>query len=983
MRHLGKVPVWITYTVAFIILTCIIYSPLFLDGRSLIWTVDGISQHLPMLTAFQKMLKGIGTQSLFGWSWNLGLGADQMTTFAYYVVGDPFNYLVALFPTTKIEFAYQFLILIRLYATGLAFLTFARIWHFSRLSLLIGSLTYTFTAFALHIGMHHPFFLLPLIFFPLLCWGIERVFRGKSWWPLAIVIAITVASNVYFAYVLALGSVIYTIWRYWQQYRQTKTYTRFWQLIYHLLSAVLVGVACAAVLVIPTVLAMLHSTRTGGQFANGLSLYPLSYYIALPNLVLNSDGMPFWVILGISSLTWLAILHSLRHFKQRWDLNSLLIILLVGLLLPAVAATFNVLSSPSNRWLLLSTLLFSVLTMRLIDDWKKLDSWDYRLFLGASVGLIIIIWVVNGFAFNVSARDLISYILLFVLITWFIGSSAMHLSRLTLIIGCFTLLCLNLINTGFGATMTSSGVANPQQLYRGSATSWINKYLDGAQKALPRNDNFYRTTLTPGFYARGAASGKKNISMLLGTHDIASYFSVQNRSISQFSQSIGNQEADPNSPLSTADGRTTTRNLLGVRYIFELADRYDPKNIPVGYHALKNNDGHVSIFKDQPVAGGLSNKTGTIVFVNDNFLPLVSTQNAQISAAKYQRLNAVDKEQAMIQAPITDKPITGVKQVQPQKIATTVPYTVKVRNVTDRPVNSSSRLSQKLVTTNKKIVNDNQTTNKDGLHQLVSDCQGHQLTYDLILDHPEKWQNKELYLEVSGMTMVKPTLNQFLQNNAANAVFANRPNTTLAKIQQFRQALHTDWQLSGYYLSASTAYRSNNFSQQSPTNLSNYSIRKRVILNLGYSSHLRRIVTVRFSQVPELKIHHVKLMAVGFKGRYQRQIKAIQKHGLKQQKVTNNTITGRTQAQTASVLTTSIPYSTGWHLTVDDKPTKTQVVNTGFVGAKIPAGQHKVKLQYHTPGLRLGAIISLIGLLLLLVSILWQSHAWLHNQSNQ
>lgn len=57
MRHLGKVPVWITYTVAFIILTCIIYSPLFLDGRSLIWTVDGISQHLPILTAFQKCLR--------------------------------------------------------------------------------------------------------------------------------------------------------------------------------------------------------------------------------------------------------------------------------------------------------------------------------------------------------------------------------------------------------------------------------------------------------------------------------------------------------------------------------------------------------------------------------------------------------------------------------------------------------------------------------------------------------------------------------------------------------------------------------------------------------------------------------------------------------------------------------------------------------------------------------------------------------------
>jgi len=120
MRRLKRVPVGVIYTIAFICLAGVIYSPLFLDGRSLIWTVDGISQHLPILMAFQKMLKGIGSQALFGWSWNLGLGADQMTTFAYYVVGDPFNYLVALFPTNQIEFAYQFLILLRLYVAGLA-----------------------------------------------------------------------------------------------------------------------------------------------------------------------------------------------------------------------------------------------------------------------------------------------------------------------------------------------------------------------------------------------------------------------------------------------------------------------------------------------------------------------------------------------------------------------------------------------------------------------------------------------------------------------------------------------------------------------------------------------------------------------------------------------------------------------------------------------------------------------------------------------
>lgn len=976
MRRLGKIPVWIIYTIAFVLLAGIIYSPLFLDGRSLIWSVDGISQHLPILIAFQKMLKGIGTQSLFGWSWNLGLGADQMTTFAYYVVGDPFNYLVALFPTDKVELAYQFLILLRLYVSGLAFLTFAKLWRFSRFSLLIGTLTYTFTAFALRIGMHHPFFLLPLIFFPLLCWGIERVFRGKPWWPLAIVVAITVASNVYFAYVLALGSFVYTVWRYLQRNRYTEANVKLGQLLRRLVSAVIIGVTSAAVLLAPTVLAMLHSTRTGSAFANGMWLYPLGYYVALPGLVVGQEAMPFWVILGISGLTWLAILHSLRHFKRRLDLNWLLILLVVGVLIPAVAAVFNVMSSPSNRWLLLSALLFSMLTMRLVDEWTTLDEWDYRLFVGASVGLLILIWALNGFTLNVSARSLVSYGLLFALIAWLVGWRALRLSPRALAFGCLALLSVNLVNTGFSATMVSPGVANPQQLYRGSATSWIKKYLDGAQKVLPKNTSFYRTSLTQGFYAHGAASGKKNISMLLGTHDIASYFSVQNSAVGEFSQSVGNQEADPNSPLSTADGRTTIRNVLGVRYIFELANRYDSKNVPAGYHVLKTANGKVRVFKDQPVAGGLSNKTGTIVFENDNALPLVYTQATQISDASYQRLSTINREQALVQGTVTSKKMASVKTIKPKTAAKNVPYKVRVKAVTRKAVNPAMTTSKKAVAKNKQIVKSNQAANQTGLHQLTSDSTGGQLTYELVLKDPKKWQNRELYLEVSGFSMVKPTLTKALQHNAAKDVFEDQADTRLAKTQQFRQSLHADWELSGYSLSASTAYHSDSFSQESPTNLSNYSVRKRVVLNLGYSSHLRKTVTVRLSQVPGLKIKSAKLMAVGFGKTYQKQIKTIQNHGLKNQKVTNNTVTGTSQNTSASVLTTSIPYSSGWHLTVDGKSTATQTVNKGFVGAKIPAGSHKIRLQYKTPGLKLGVWVSAAGIVLLVLCIFGQSRYW-------
>ncbi|KLD57233.1 hypothetical protein WP50_35330, partial [Lactiplantibacillus plantarum] len=57
------------------------------------------------------------------------------------------------------------------------------------------------------------------------------------------------------------------------------------------------------------------------------------------------------------------------------------------------------------------------------------------------------------------------------------------------------------------------------------------------------------------------------------------------------------------------------------------------------------------------------------------------------------------------------------------------------------------------------------------------------------------------------------------------------------------------------------------------------------------------------------------------------------------QQVTNNQITGTTLTKTATVLTTSIPYSTGWQLRVDGQTVRTQVVNKGFVGAKLTAGR--------------------------------------------
>ena len=101
-----KTPAWITYTVLFTVLICVLVGCLFLTGRSMIWELDGMAQHYPILVQLRHMILSFLHNPSGGfthWAWNISLGSDQLTNLSYYVIGDPFNYLIALFPKSQIE----------------------------------------------------------------------------------------------------------------------------------------------------------------------------------------------------------------------------------------------------------------------------------------------------------------------------------------------------------------------------------------------------------------------------------------------------------------------------------------------------------------------------------------------------------------------------------------------------------------------------------------------------------------------------------------------------------------------------------------------------------------------------------------------------------------------------------------------------------------------------------------------------------------
>lgn len=71
----------------------------------------------------------------------------------------------------------------------------------------------------------------------------------------------------------------------------------------------------------------------------------------------------------------------------------------------------------------------------------------------------------------------------------------------------------------------------------------------------------------------------------------------------------------------------------------------------------------------------------------------------------------------------------------------------------------------------------------------------------------------------------------------------------------------------------------------------------------------------------------------------------------------------------------SVPYSKGWKIYLDGKKADLQRCNVAFIGAFIENGQHNVKLVYHTPWLALGTAISLFGLVLLIIMLIFTQMA--------
>lgn len=100
--------------------------------------------------------------------------------------------------------------------------------------------------------------------------------------------------------------------------------------------------------------------------------------------------------------------------------------------------------------------------------------------------------------------------------------------------------------------------------------------------------------------------------------------------------------------------------------------------------------------------------------------------------------------------------------------------------------------------------------------------------------------------------------------------------------------------------------------------------------------------------------------------------KTLSKETLNYSEFSNNHLKGTIKLDSPKLLFFTIPYDKGWTAKVDGNKVKLFLINMGFMGIILSPGQHTIELDYYPPMLKLGFILTCIGVLIYLLLIIYK-----------
>ena len=210
---------YITYSLIWLAGAVFIYSIFRMNGRNVLFFLDGIYQHFPAFSTVCDIVESLfnGKRDLSGilpFHYSIGQGVDLFTTLNSYDFADPVSWLCASFLFMSRVGRYTAMAFIKLWLTGIAFSVYCFITgRKNNAAVLCGALAYTFSGCVIFMFTRHPNYSNWAYFLPLLLGGYElyRTAGKKRFLMLSVFLNLLV--SFYTFYINTILLVVYVVVR--------------------------------------------------------------------------------------------------------------------------------------------------------------------------------------------------------------------------------------------------------------------------------------------------------------------------------------------------------------------------------------------------------------------------------------------------------------------------------------------------------------------------------------------------------------------------------------------------------------------------------------------------------------------------------------------------------------------------------------------------------------------------------------------------
>lgn len=629
----------IKYSVTFIILCLLVYSLQIFYGKSFVYTEkslsgDGLVEAYNFLAYYGEWLRSIFNNFFIEHSFcipeydlSIGLGGDIITSLNYYVLGDPLNLLAVFVPMRYTEVLYNALVVLRLYFAGLSFYFYCFYHSYESERILPGAVIYVFSFYTIVISVLHPYFLNPLIYFPVILVGVDKILKERKPMLFIITSAAGAACNFYFFYMMTILMGIYGLIRYIQLHGKKVR-------ILHLIKEAgcffvyyCIAVMLAAPVFMPTALTVLRSSRIGNT-ETVPKLYELIYYIKLPVAFMNASA-DHYASLGYGAVALLAVV--MLFFRTKWKERIVFKIAFTAgtifLLFPFFGHVLNGFGYATNRWIWAYCFVVSLIVVEMFSDITALSSKAKWIMTGLTIlfGIPTFYFRAEGNKEKLLAAAAVLSVLGIVLTLAVLMCGRLKRGMAKV---CLVVTAANIFLSMFSFYSPLSG--NDIDRHGNTGSAWQD-ITSGPFSVLETGEYENFRIDTSNLYFSGV---RANSAMLYDVNSTSLYCNVINENISDFIHNMWIPTPYENRYVDL-DSRAMLETALGVKYM--IIKPGDELYLPYGY--------------SNPV----KEKNGYALYGTKMALPMAFMYDTLIEEEEYQNFTPVEKQQAVLQAAAVDE----------------------------------------------------------------------------------------------------------------------------------------------------------------------------------------------------------------------------------------------------------------------------------------------------------------------------------------